>query len=281
VSAFHDRAIPGSLGRLASTQAGAEHVERLAQRLRQLVAVARQRSPFYRELYRATPAEDYRLADLPVVEKSGLMANFDAVVTDAELTATLVRDFVGDERRAGQPLLHRYAVWTSSGTTGEPGLFVHDGRALAVYEALQALRFRRLASPAALAAAFLADDRYALVGATGGHFAGSRAAAVLAASLAGRASARVFHSRAAGHNRPSAERVSAHSGGDIPHGGEPACRATALRSARDSPSRDLDRRGAALAAQRVQTGGLRIKQRDDYGGSSSPSPGTAGTALCM
>ena len=159
-----------------STQAGPEHVERLAQqRLRQLVAVARERSPFYRELYRAMAADDSRLADLPIVEKNGLMANFDTVVTDTELTATLVRDFVADERRAGQPLLYRYAVWTSSGTTGEPGLFVHDGHALAVYEALQAIRFRRLASPAALAAAFLADDRYALVGATGGHFAGNAA----------------------------------------------------------------------------------------------------------
>jgi len=159
-----------------STQAGAEHVHRLAQhRLRELIALARERSPFYCELYRGMLAGEYRLTDLPVVTKSQLMAHFDATVTDAEVTAPLVRDFVADERRAGQPLLGSYAVWTSSGTTGEPGMFVHDGRALAVYEALQAIRFRRLASPAALAAAFLADDRYALVGATGGHFAGNAA----------------------------------------------------------------------------------------------------------
>lgn len=52
------------------------------------------------------------------------------------------------------------------------GIFVQDGRALAVYEALEIIRFRRLASPAMLAAAFLTTQRYALVAATGGHFAG-------------------------------------------------------------------------------------------------------------
>src|SRR5581483_5401678 len=46
-------------------------------------------------------------------------------------------------------------------------------RALAVYEALQLIRFRRLQSPALLATALLANDRYAFVGATGGHFAGN------------------------------------------------------------------------------------------------------------
>jgi phenylacetate-coenzyme A ligase PaaK-like adenylate-forming protein len=157
-----------------STQAGAEHVQRLArQRLEELVALARERSPFYRELYRGMLADECRLAQLPVIEKRQLMGAFDAAVTDPEVNSTVVRDFVADADSAGQPLLGRYAVWTSSGTTGEPGMFVHDGHALAVYEALQALRFRRLASPAALAAAFVADDRYALVGATGGHFAGN------------------------------------------------------------------------------------------------------------
>jgi phenylacetate-coenzyme A ligase PaaK-like adenylate-forming protein len=157
-----------------STQAGAEQVDRLArQRLEELVGLARERAPFYGELYRGLPQGEHRLADFPVVTKRELMAHFDAAVTDAEVNAARVRDFIADADCAGQPLLGRYAVWTSSGTTGEPGMFVHDGRALAVYEALQAVRFRHLASPVALAAAFVADDRYALVGATGGHFAGN------------------------------------------------------------------------------------------------------------
>jgi len=158
----------------SSTHWGADHLQQAAQRrLRQLVAAAREGSPYYRSLYRGIPKDAFDLAQLPIVTKSELMAHFDAAVTDRDVTRRLIHRFLADHNRVGHPLDDRYAVWTSSGTTGEPGIFVHDGRALAVYEALEVIRFRRLLSPAMLAATFLASDRYALVGATGGHFAGN------------------------------------------------------------------------------------------------------------
>jgi putative adenylate-forming enzyme len=157
-----------------SMHRGAPHVNQVAEhRLRELVAVARERSPFYRNLYRGIPETGCSLSQLPVVTKGELMAHFDAAVTDPDVTRERVHRFLADQHRVGHPLRDRYAVWTSSGTTGEPGIFVHDGRALAVYEALEVIRFRRLVSPAMLAATFLASDRYALVAATGGHFAGN------------------------------------------------------------------------------------------------------------
>lgn len=157
-----------------SMQGGDQYLEQIAQhRLRKLVAVARERSSFYRTLYRGLAQTEYRLSDLPVVTKGELMAHFDAVVTDPALTRDRVEQFVADPYHIGRPLDDRYAVWTSSGTTGEPGIFVQDSHALAVYEALEVVRFRRLASPAMLAAALLGNDRYALVAATGGHFAGN------------------------------------------------------------------------------------------------------------
>ena len=153
---------------------GVRHVEQVAQqRLRQLVAMARQRSPYYRNLYRGILENACDLVQLPIVTKSDLMADFDAAVTDPDITRGRVQQFLLTQDRVAHPLRDRYAVWTSSGTTGEPGVFVHDGRALAVYEALEVIRFRRLLSPAMLAATFLGSDRYALVGATGGHFAGN------------------------------------------------------------------------------------------------------------
>jgi phenylacetate-coenzyme A ligase PaaK-like adenylate-forming protein len=156
-----------------SLHAGSAHVEQLAQdRVAELIEFARQRSSFYRDLYRGLPPDERSLTRLPPVTKGQLMAHFEAVLTDPEVTRAVVRRFLADPHRVGQPLLERYAVWTSSGTTGEPGIFVHDGQALAVYDALEVVRFRRLASPLALAAAYLAGDRYALVAATGGHFAG-------------------------------------------------------------------------------------------------------------
>ena len=156
-----------------SLHAGSAYVEQLARdRLASLIGFARQRSAFYRALYRGLPADEHRLSRLPPVTKRELMAHFEESLTDPEVTRAAVRAFLADPHRVGQPLLGRYAVWTSSGSTGEPGIFVHDGRALAVYDALEVVRFRRLGSPLALAAASLTSDRYALVAATGGHFAG-------------------------------------------------------------------------------------------------------------
>jgi phenylacetate-coenzyme A ligase PaaK-like adenylate-forming protein len=80
---------------------------------------------------------------------------------------------VTDPKRVGEPYLGRYAAWSSSGTTGEPGLFVHDGHALAVYDSLEMLRLGRgLLAPGFLGSLLLAGGRYAMIAATGGHFAG-------------------------------------------------------------------------------------------------------------
>ncbi len=72
----------------------------------------------------------------------------------------------------GGALLGRYSVWTSSGTTGKPGYFVHDPDAIAVYDALEWQRFRGVRSASDLTRQLIAGDRYAMVAATGGHFAG-------------------------------------------------------------------------------------------------------------
>jgi phenylacetate-coenzyme A ligase PaaK-like adenylate-forming protein len=142
-------------------------------RLRQMVAWARAHSPFYRECYRGLRPEDGGLAALPPVTRHELMADFDRWVTDPTITRDAVREFIVDRSRVGQPFLGRYAVWTSSGTTGEPGLYLQDAEALAVYDALQAVRF----GATALRPNFLLDllgrgGRFAMVAATGGHFAG-------------------------------------------------------------------------------------------------------------
>lgn len=142
-------------------------------RVKTLVAWARAHSPFYRERYRGVRAGDGGLDVLPPVTRHELMAAFDRWVTDPAITREAVRAFVADRDRVGQPFLGRYAVWTSSGTTGEPGLYVQDAEALAVYDALQSIRF----GATALRPNFLLDllargGRFAMVAATGGHFAG-------------------------------------------------------------------------------------------------------------
>jgi len=146
---------------------------RSARRFAEIVRFARERSPFYAELYRSLPQADFAPGDLPPVTRASLMERFDEWVTDPDVTYDTVSDFVADPARAGRLYLGRYAAWTSSGTTGEPALFVHDGQALAVYDALEMLRLGRgLLAPGFLGNLLFAGGRYAMVAATGGHFAG-------------------------------------------------------------------------------------------------------------
>ena len=146
---------------------------RAARRFAEIVRFARERSPFYAEHCRALPQAGFPPRDVPPVSRGELMKRFDDWVADPDVTLDTAGDFVSDPARVGRLYLGRYAVWTSSGTTGEPGLFVHDGQALAVYDALEMLRIGRgLLAPGFLGGLLFGGGRYAMVAATGGHFAG-------------------------------------------------------------------------------------------------------------
>jgi phenylacetate-coenzyme A ligase PaaK-like adenylate-forming protein len=147
---------------------------RAAGRLASLVDFARAHSPVYRDLYQDLGEGPPALSRLPVVTRPALMARFDGWVSDREVNRTSVERFAADPSRVGHAYLGRYAVWKSSGTTGMPGLYLHDPSALAVYDALDALRLGAGAlGPIAASPAMLATGaRYAMVAATGGHYAG-------------------------------------------------------------------------------------------------------------
>ena len=151
-----------------------EALERRAQaRLCALLRFARAHVPLYRRLHRGLPAgSQLALADLPVLHKSQLMADLPSSLAATGLSRAAVDAFLADPARVGSPLADHYAVWTSSGSTGVPGIFVHDGDALAVYDALEVLRFRGLSAGPLSAGPFLASERYAMVAAIEGHFAG-------------------------------------------------------------------------------------------------------------
>ena len=141
-------------------------------RLRALVKSARERSALYRELLPEggiSGVDD--LARLPVVGRALLMQRFDDWVTDAEIRQPALRAFMDDPQRIGSAYLGRYIVWESSGTSGTPGLFVQDARAMAVYDALEALRRHQLRPLQRLFDPLYLSERLAFVGATGGHFA--------------------------------------------------------------------------------------------------------------
>jgi len=147
--------------------------ERAQRRFESLVAFARTHSPYYSELYRDIDDVQPARSQLPSVTRSALMARFDDCVTDREVDRLSAERFVADAANVGHAYLGRYAVWKSSGTTGEPGLFVHDATALALYDALDTVRLGTgVLGPAAALTMILMGARYAMVAATGGHYAG-------------------------------------------------------------------------------------------------------------
>jgi phenylacetate-coenzyme A ligase PaaK-like adenylate-forming protein len=161
-----------SLKVLAAAQQTPERIAALqSQRLADLLSVVGRRSAFYAHVLKGRDPARVPLHELPVVTKSEMMSRFDEWVTDPRLTLPQLQAFTADRRRIGEPYLGRYLVWESSGSTGEPGIFVQDAQSLAIYDALEALRqsaprpWQRLLDPLCI------TERIAFVGATTGHFA--------------------------------------------------------------------------------------------------------------
>ena len=101
-----------------------------------LVRFARSHSPFYREAWARLHEGPLELAELPVVTKRELMTSFDDWCTDRSVSRAAITAFLAQRSHIGERFQGRYIVWTSSGSTGEPGIFVQDGSALAAYDAL-------------------------------------------------------------------------------------------------------------------------------------------------
>ncbi|HWI60904.1 MAG TPA: hypothetical protein VNT75_03600 [Symbiobacteriaceae bacterium] len=150
---------------------GAEAVTaRQQRRLADLVAYARRHSRFYGEKYQHLPEQVTDLRQLPVVTKRELMNRFEDWVTDPEITRKGVEAFVADLQNVGRDYLGRYAVWTTSGSTGTPAILIHDQKSLAVMTAMSLVHGAYTMQE--MLAIFRQGARIAGVYATGGHYYG-------------------------------------------------------------------------------------------------------------
>ncbi|MGE5089457.1 MAG: phenylacetate--CoA ligase family protein [Candidatus Levyibacteriota bacterium] len=151
--------------------AGIDAIRRAARgRLHRLVGHARAHSPLYAEAYRALP-QDFRIEQLPVMSRHALMERFDDWVTDPAIRRVDVERFLADRAHVGERFLGRYVVWKSSGTTGEPGVYIQDNLALDVYDALIAVQMSAGNLATHCVAGMFRGGRAALIAATGDHFA--------------------------------------------------------------------------------------------------------------
>ena len=125
---------------MVACMAPAQVAARQQVRLSLLLNSLAQGSTLYAHSLRNYMDGPLQLHHLPVVNKTELMARFDEWVVDPEITLAGLRDFVADPARIAQPYLGKYVVWESSGSSGQPAIFVQDAYALSIYDALESLR---------------------------------------------------------------------------------------------------------------------------------------------
>ncbi|HEY3684174.1 MAG TPA: hypothetical protein VGL93_14090 [Streptosporangiaceae bacterium] len=161
-------------------------------RFAEIVAYARARSPYYRDLYAGLPPDVDDPAALPVTGKNELMAHYDTWATDRSVTHADVSAFVADPARIGDRYLGRYLVVTTSGTTGHPGVFVKDAHDIAVNGALSAAMMMSWLGAGDVARIAAQAGRMAIVAATNGHFLVSAGAARMSGGRLRRRTIRLF-----------------------------------------------------------------------------------------
>ena len=176
------------------------------------------------------------------------MAAFDDWCTDRAVTWREVERFLAARAHIGERFLDRYVVWTSSGTTGTPGVFVQDATALAAYDAMVAMPFVSGTRPA------LRLDRRGRAGRARG--AGDRRLRplrehrVVAARRARQALARheeLSRDAAACRARVRPQRLRAGVRGELPDGARHARRRAAGRAPRAAAGGAVGRRRGAVA----------------------------------
>jgi putative adenylate-forming enzyme len=94
-----------------------------ARALQDCRAYAYAHSPFYQRFHQGLM--DRPLQDLPILTKAILMEHFDELVTDRSVHLHDVRQYLADANGSGL-FLDRYQVKATSGSSGQPGIFLCD-----------------------------------------------------------------------------------------------------------------------------------------------------------
>ena len=140
-------------------------------RLNNLIRYSVSRSPVYERMVQSYKNGRNSDGSLLHVTKSELMARFNEWVLDKDVQITQVKQFLAKPSCIASLYLNRYYLWESSGSSGIPGIFVQDSRAMAIYDALEWGRlslsdFVRLRiNPNAI------NKRIAFISVLDGHFA--------------------------------------------------------------------------------------------------------------
>lgn len=124
--------------------------------------MAKERSPFWRDLLQHVDPFRTDWAHFPVTDRAKVAARLDETFTDDRLDASVISQHFRD--RAAAPLFDEYAVFYSSGADGRPLYYVYDWRTWAGYGAAMLRALERAGAPADVPVALLgsADSRHTL-----------------------------------------------------------------------------------------------------------------------
>lgn len=111
-------------------------------RLKELVAFARENSPYIRDKYKNLP-EDYDLTDIPTSSKKEIVEHYEEWVTDREVNLEDVRQYLDSEDRYERPYLNKYSALTTSGSSGNPFYMVRDSYHNTIHATLMSQRLMR------------------------------------------------------------------------------------------------------------------------------------------
>ncbi|MGE3076133.1 MAG: hypothetical protein AB7N24_09650 [Dehalococcoidia bacterium] len=131
---------PLDIGRRRFVEVIPEHFERMCwsrdtlerfrtERLRHLLSVAKESSPFHSKRLSGRDAGRFEPSDLPslpVMTKSEMMANFDDVVTDRRITRVVLEAHLREVQSEPALLFDQYFVLTSGGSSGVRGMFAWE-----------------------------------------------------------------------------------------------------------------------------------------------------------
>ncbi len=140
-------------------------------RLRRLLRHTLTRSRFYIEHYRRHGVDPLKfeklsLEQLPTVNKSQMMNDYDGVPSDSTLKRAELERFIEESKSPGQKFRGKYTVIHTSGSSGTIGIFVYGPGDWAIAKAMALSRVSKVKP------SLFKKTRYGFIGATEGHFAG-------------------------------------------------------------------------------------------------------------
>lgn len=148
-----------------------EILELQKKKLNNLIEYVLKNSKFYREFYGkyGIDLKNYKTIDYsryPTIDKEIIIDNFDDLICTKDFNRKNLEEFISHEENWGKKYQGKYTTMTSSGSTGNPIIFVYDEKAWAT---VKAFFIGRVDTSHRIK--FLKKERAASVIPTGGNFA--------------------------------------------------------------------------------------------------------------